>query len=62
MNGEKASEIFIERLRAGKIRKDILPNHARNYTDAAEEEELNFYKKFILTSSYDFILSYKIKE
>lgn len=62
MNGEKASKNFYERLKSGKIRKEILPNHAQDYTETAEESELNYYKNFIQTSAYDFILSYKTKE
>ena len=62
MNGKAAAEIFYENLMSGRIRKDVLPNHASNYTDYAENEELNAYKRFIQTSSYDFITSYEARE
>lgn len=62
MNGEIAARLFFEELSSGKIRKDVLPNHALNYTDYAEKEELNSYKRFIQTSSYDFITSYEARE
>lgn len=62
MDGKTASEFFFKKLASGIIKKDILPNHALNYTEQAEEEELRHYKRFIQTSSYDFITSYTARE
>ena len=56
-NSMSAANSFFDLLNKGKIRKNILPNTAPNYTDEMEQIDLLRYKRFLNSSAYD-----KIKE
>ena len=52
-NSMSAANSFFDLLNKGKIRKNILPNTAPNYTDEMEQIDLLRYKRFLNSSAYD---------
>lgn len=50
---EVAVEKFLQKLKNGKYIKDTLPNSFENYTDYYEHADLESYRKFIKTFTYD---------
>lgn len=50
---EKAVSKFIKKLANGKFLKDTLPNTSENYTGYYEQADLESYRKYIKTYTYD---------
>ncbi len=61
-NSLVSAENFMNLLLNGKIRKNILPNTAVDYTESAEKRDLLRYKKFINSSAYDEIKRCEVKK
>ena len=53
---------FFDLLNKGKIRKNILPNTAPNYTDEMEQIDLLRYKRFLNSSAYDEIKECEVRK
>ena len=58
---EKAAREFFERLKSGKIKKNILPNTAADYTSTKEEIDLDRYKFFLNSFAYDDLRNSKVR-
>ncbi len=52
-NAERAANDFIVKIRKGIIKKDTLPNSFKDYTVHHEKPDLESYRKFIKTLTYD---------
>lgn len=50
---EMAANNFVNKIKRGKFVKDTLPNSFENYSDYYEQADLESYKKFIRTFTYD---------
>ena len=50
---EKAVNNFLSKLKNGKFSKDTLPNTFDDYTGFHEQADLESYKKFIKTFTYE---------
>jgi hypothetical protein len=60
-NSISAANNFFEMLSKGKIRKNILPNTALDYTATAEQSDLLRYKRFLNSSVYDEIKECEVR-
>jgi len=49
---KEAAKRFIEDLKSGKIKKDVLPNKAENYTRKEEKKDFEHFCKFAETDYY----------
>ena len=54
---EKAGNNFLQKLRNGEFLQDTLPNSFENYTHCYEQADLESYRKFINTFTYDEYIS-----
>lgn len=54
---EKAVNNFLKKLKNGEFIKDTLPNSFENYTDYYEQADLESYRKYINTFTYDEYIS-----
>jgi hypothetical protein len=61
-NSMSAANSFFDLLNKGKIRKNILPNTAPNYTDEMEQIDLLRYKRFLNSSAYDEIKECEVRK
>ena len=61
-NSMSAANGFFDLLNKGKIRKNILPNTAPNYTDEMEQIDLLRYKRFLNSSAYDEIKECEVRK
>ena len=61
-NNELAAKKFTKLLLEGKIRKNILPNTACDYTMTAELRDLKKYIRFINSSAYDDIMNCEVRK
>lgn len=61
-NSTIAAKNFFEMLSKGKIRKNILPNTAPDYTATAEQSDLMRYKRFLNSSAYDAIKECEVRK
>lgn len=61
-NSMSAANSFFDLLNKGKIRKNILPNTAQNYTDEMEQIDLLRYKRFLNSSAYDEIKECEVRK
>ena len=61
-NSMSAANSFFDILNKGKIRKNILPNTAPNYTDEMEQIDLLRYKRFLNSSAYDEIKECEVRK
>lgn len=61
-NSMSAANRFFDLLNKGKIRKNILPNTAPNYTDEMEQIDLLRYKRFLNSSAYDEIKECEVRK
>ena len=61
-NSMSAANSFFDLLNKGKIRKNILPNTAPNYTDEMEQIDLLRYKRLLNSSAYDEIKECEVRK
>ena len=61
-NSMSAANSFFDLLNKGKIRKNILPNTAPNYTDEMGQIDLLRYKRFLNSSAYDEIKECEVRK
>ncbi len=61
-NSMSAANSFFDLLNKGKIRKNLLPNTAPNYTDEMEQIDLLRYKRFLNSSAYDEIKECEVRK
>lgn len=57
VSAEKAVNNFLTKLKNGKFFKDTLPNTFDDYTGFHEQADLESYKKFIKTFTYEEFIS-----
>lgn len=49
---KEAAKRFIEALKSGKIKKDVLPDKAENYSKEEEKKDIEHFCKFAETQYY----------
>ena len=54
---KRASKRFIENIKNGKIRKDVLPNNAPPFTEEEEKKEYEHFCKFAESELYKKLVS-----
>lgn len=55
------AERFIELIQEGKIKKDILPNTAPDYTKSQEQKDLKEYCLFLNSFAFDELFKGEVK-
>lgn len=50
------AERFVELLESGKIKKDLLPNNAPDYTQSQEERDIEAYRFFVNSFAFDKVM------
>jgi len=56
---KEAAKRFIEDLKSGKIKKDVLPNKAERYSGKEEKKDFEHFCKFAETEYYKELINSK---
>lgn len=61
MKSRNSAQEFLVLLKRGKIKKNILPNTAVDYTVSQEAKDLQQYKRFLQSFAYDDIKECEVR-